>query len=94
MAKQKTGRTGRNDKRLGRGVEEDPILWAKRLGDASTRDVEPEPSKSEISRVMSALGRRGGKIGGKARMKTMTQEERSQIAFKAAQARWKKAKKP
>jgi hypothetical protein len=48
------------------------------------------PSTSEISRVMAELGRRGGKIGGKARMKTLTQEQRSLIAYKAAQARWAK----
>jgi len=49
-----------------------------------------EPTKDAISQVMSALGRRGGKIGGKRRMETLTQEERSSIAYKAAQARWSK----
>jgi hypothetical protein len=54
-----------------------------------------DPTEAEISRVMSALGRRGGRIGGKRRLETLTQERRSQIAYKAAQARWsKKAKKP
>jgi len=48
---------------------------------------------SEISRVMSVLGRRGGKIGGKRRLETMTPEQRSAIATKAAQARWGKRKK-
>jgi hypothetical protein len=41
---------------------------------------------------MAALGKRGGKIGGKRRLQTMTQEERSAVALKAAHARWKKAK--
>ncbi|HYD50452.1 MAG TPA: hypothetical protein VEB21_19005 [Terriglobales bacterium] len=36
-----------------------------------------------------ALGRKGGK----ARLKTMTEEERSEAARKAVQARWAKAKK-
>jgi hypothetical protein len=49
--------------------------------------VEPV-TKSDISRVMAELGRRGGKIGGKKRMTTLSQEQRSQIAYKAAQARW------
>lgn len=49
-------------------------------------------SKSEISRVMSAMGRKGGRIGGKKRLKSMTAEERSQVALKAAKARWGKAK--
>jgi hypothetical protein len=50
-------------------------------------------TKSEISRVMSALGTKGGRIGGKRRLKTMTPEQRSQAALKAAKARWGKHKK-
>jgi len=41
---------------------------------------------------MAAMGRKGGKIGGKRRLKTMTPEERSQVAVKAAKARWDKEK--
>jgi hypothetical protein len=41
---------------------------------------------------MSAIGRKGGKIGGKRRMVTMTPEERSQVAAKAAKTRWAKHK--
>jgi hypothetical protein len=37
-----------------------------------------------------ALGRLGGKKGGKARAKRLTPERRSEIAQKAAQARWHK----
>jgi hypothetical protein len=44
-----------------------------------------------------ALGRRGGKKGGpkggKARMAGLTDAQRRELARKAAQARWKKAKK-
>ena len=36
-----------------------------------------------------ALGRIGGKKGGKARAASLTAEERSEIARKAAQARWR-----
>jgi hypothetical protein len=65
------------------------------LGKQSTgEDGTREPDASEISRVMAALGRRGGKIGGKRRLETLTQEQRSQIAYRAAQARWSKTKKP
>ncbi|HEY2646947.1 MAG TPA: hypothetical protein VGI34_08220 [Candidatus Acidoferrales bacterium] len=49
------------------------------------------PSKEQISMLMAALGRKGGKIGGKRRLVTMTTDERRRIAKKAAQARWKKA---
>jgi hypothetical protein len=40
---------------------------------------------------MAAIGRKGGQIGGKRRLKTMTKAERSKVAAKAAKARWKKA---
>lgn len=50
----------------------------------------PRVSKSDISRVMSAMGRKGGKVGGKRRMVTMTAEQRREVAVKAAQKRWEK----
>jgi len=37
-----------------------------------------------------ALGRRGGKQSGKARMKKMTPEQRSEVARTAALTRWRK----
>ncbi|MFZ0701954.1 MAG: hypothetical protein WBG29_11380 [Candidatus Acidiferrales bacterium] len=50
-----------------------------------------------ISKVMQEMGRKGGKKGGKkgARMRaeSLTPEQRSQIARKAAKSRWAKAKK-
>jgi len=67
------------------------------LASQLTPVVEPptaDVSQDDIRRVMSALGRRGGKKGGKRRMETMTQKERSDIAFKAAKARWDKNKAP
>lgn len=39
-----------------------------------------------------ALGRRGGKVGGKARAANMTPEERSESARNAVMARWARAK--
>jgi hypothetical protein len=65
------------------------------LGSRSTGETGaklPDVTAEDISRVMSALGQKGGKIGGKRRMETMTQKQRSDIAFKAAQARWNKGK--
>lgn len=47
-------------------------------------------SKADISRVMSAMGRKGGKIGGKRRLITMTPEERQARALQAAKVRWSK----
>ena len=46
--------------------------------------------KSEVSKLMAEMGRRGGKR----RMTTITPERRSEIAKKAAAARWKGKKKP
>lgn len=46
---------------------------------------------SSLSAYMSAIGRKGGKIGGKRRLQTMTAAERKKIATKAAKTRWKKS---
>jgi hypothetical protein len=43
-------------------------------------------SKQLISQVMSELGRKGGKIGGKRSLETMTAEERSARAKRASLA--------
>jgi len=56
----------------------------------TTAKKPPRASKAEISRVMSAMGRRGGKIGGKASLLTMTPEERRERALRAARTRWAK----
>ncbi len=67
--------------------QEDVNQVAHRL----VRESTSEPtSEAQISQLMAEMGRRGGKIGGKRRMVTMTPEQRSQSAFRAAQARWKK----
>lgn len=55
------------------------------------REATTEPiSDATRSQVMSELGRKGGVIGGKRRMETLTPERRSEIASKAAQIRWKR----
>lgn len=58
----------------------------------STEDTpkETESHQSEISRIMSEMGRKGGKIGGKRKLATLTPERRREIALKAARARWRK----
>ncbi|MDH3524126.1 MAG: hypothetical protein OES32_11110 [Acidobacteriota bacterium] len=47
----------------------------------------PDPNAGKNPAAV-ALGRLGGKKGGKARAAKMTAEERSEAARKAAQARW------
>jgi hypothetical protein len=46
-----------------------------------------------VSQVMSKMGRKGGKIGGKRRLETLTDQQRSEIASAAAKARWAKKRK-
>jgi hypothetical protein len=43
---------------------------------------------ANISEYMAAIGRKGGQIGGKRRLKTMTKSQRKRIATKAANKRW------
>jgi hypothetical protein len=47
-----------------------------------------EPERDAVSAAAAALGRRGGLKGGKARAARLSAEERSEIASKAALARW------
>ncbi len=58
----------------------------------STEGLEPSGRRSkisrDISRVMSAMGKKGGKIGGKRSMVTLTDDQRKARALKAAKARW------
>jgi hypothetical protein len=51
-----------------------------------TKPVKPPAAKKNPHAV--ALGRKGGKVGGKARAASLTAEERRAIAVKAARARW------
>jgi len=66
------------------------------LAEFSTQEPVTETGpmlSSSLSAYMSAMGRKGGLIGGKRRMKTMTPEQRRKVAQRAAKARWKKEKK-
>jgi hypothetical protein len=59
--------------------------------DSSAQPV-PELTPDGKNPAAVALGRLGGKKGGPARAKKLTKEQRAEIARKAAQARWEKAK--
>jgi hypothetical protein len=59
--------------------------------DSITTPTAPTPPPAGLSQYMAAIGRKGGQIGGKQRMTTMTKAQRSNVAAKAARARWKKA---
>jgi len=50
------------------------------------------PTEAQISALMAQLGRKGGKIGGKRRLETLSSLQRKRIAKKAARARWNKTR--
>lgn len=59
---------------------------AKMLVGLATGDqTDPLPTKKAIA------GRAGGLKGGKTRMESLSAEDRSKLAKKASEARWKKA---
>lgn len=58
----------------------------------ATGEPEEPLSQADLSKLASLLGRRGGLKGGKARAAALTPEQRSAIAKKAVEVRWKKKK--
>jgi hypothetical protein len=87
---------------IGKGKRpRDPNQLAKWTVDVSTGQI-PEPeviappvaskAPANLSQYMALIGRKGGQIGGKRRLTTMTAEQRTKIARKAAKKRWKMAK--
>ena len=58
-------------------------------GEADTPQAEPEVTAEERSAAAKVLGRAGGKKGGPARAAKLSPEKRSEIAKRAAQARWR-----
>lgn len=64
----------------------DPNQLAKFVIDSAAGEV---PAVAETPKVVRA--KKGGAAGGPARAKSLTPEQRSEIAHLAAQARWKKS---
>ena len=64
----------------------DPNQLAARVVADATGDA-PRPHRKNPAAV--ALGRKGGLKGGKARAASLSPEQRSEIAKRAAAARWK-----
>jgi hypothetical protein len=86
-------RTSKSSKRPDKGL--DVVQNARRVVDEAISRTETElvpVTAATISQVMAAMGRKGGKIGGKRRMETMTPEKRSAMARIAVQTRWAKKK--
>lgn len=63
---------------------------AARIVHEAVDDVQEPAPKSEMSMYAQELGRRGGLKGGKARASKLSPARRSEIAKKAARARWDK----
>lgn len=74
----------------------DPNKLAKLITDIATGNT-PEPKRKKTEEEKNpaavALGRLGGKKGGKARAASLTAEKRIEIARKASEARWKNKSK-
>lgn len=66
---------------------------ARSVLDAVAPDAEAKSEKPEKNPAAVALGSLGGKKGGPARAKKLSKARRSEIAQKAAAARWKPKKK-
>lgn len=62
--------------------------------DLVQRATGQEPKASVKNSEAVKRGRAGGKKGGKARARNLTPEQREEIAQIAAEARWKKKRKP
>ena len=63
---------------------------AKMIVDIAAGEVKDEEPDTGKNPAAVALGRLGGAKGGKARAAKLTPEQRSEIAKKAAAARWNK----
>jgi hypothetical protein len=67
----------------------DVVQNAYRVFRESIAEALPEPvDAATMSRVMSELGRKGGKVGGAARAASLTKKRRREIAVLGAQKRW------
>jgi len=89
-------RTAREGKTLAQELEEQwhgrPVTeeYLKELAEVDLSKIKIHKANPDVSAYMAAIGRKGGKVGGKRRLKTMTAAERKKSAQKAAKARWNK----
>jgi len=88
---------------IGKGKRpRDPNQLAAWTVAVSTGQIQaPEPKAPQpvsniapaaLSEYMASIGRKGGQIGGKRRLVTMTPAKRSRVAKRAAAARWNRPK--
>ena len=85
-------------KRISKKPTEDVNQSAYRILQETIKESETQSPNADIdrqlmSRVMAEMGRKGGKVGGKKSLETMTDAQRKKRARDAAKARWKKKRK-
>jgi len=85
---QPPGHHGDMPKRISKNLK-DPNQIAAAVVALSTSE-EPTIDRQTLSRVMAEMGRKGGRIGGKRRLQTLSPKRRKEIARKAARSRWNK----
>ena len=68
----------------------DTNVLASSIVEQATGEPSPKPEDSNKNPAAVALGRLGGLKGGKARANKLTPEQRTEIAKKAAKARWER----
>ena len=66
----------------------DPNELARQVVDEATGDAPPFDPDEGKDPAAVALGRKGGLKGGRARMDSLTAEQRRQLGLKGARARW------
>jgi general stress protein YciG len=69
-------------------------LMQEHLERAGAMTTEPhgDTFEDQFRARMAELGRKGGKVSGARRMKNLTDEQRQEIAARAARARWRQIK--
>ena len=87
MPKRTGNKTNRPDKGFD-AVQNGRRVVLESVGESGTITV----SISLVSQVMAAMGRKGGRKGGKSRMALLNASERSEMGRLAAQKRWSKNK--
>ena len=79
-------------RRSSKALPKDPNKLAYEIVQLSTEEPEQPKERSEISKYLSEIGKRGGLKGGPARAKKLSSKRRKEIARKAGKTRW--GKKP
>ena len=74
-------------------IPRDPNQRAAEVVRLSTEEAAQKPPLPIVSAYLAQIGRAGRLKGGRARAKKLLSERKSQIARKAAKARWKATNK-